>query len=118
MSIDTTAGYFYGWALTYDEVQDMTLKFRAAADNEDDIEDCFAAVNSYQDPHSTAWLFGTWISYFPEPGHWRVFDPEDMLELPDGRDFYDEYAPLLKQAGREDLVQGWYPQVFCVHQIW
>ena len=68
MSVDTTAGFFYGWALTYDEVRDLTLKYHIATDQAGDIEDCFTPVDANRDPYNTAWLFGTWLAYFPEPG--------------------------------------------------
>ena len=117
MSTAISTGFFYGWAMTYDEMRDMVLTYHIATDQAGNIEDCFTPVNAYINPHETTWLFGTWISYFPEPGYWRVFDPEDMLELPE-REWYEEFSGLLRLAGREDLVKGWYPQVFAVSQIW
>lgn len=117
MSTAISTGFFYGWAMTYDEMRRMVLNYNVATDQAGDIEDCFTPVNSYANPRETTWLFGTWISYFPEPGHWRVFHPEDMLELPD-EEWCKEFADLLRLAGEAKRADEWQPRIFAVSQIW
>ena len=112
MSVDTTAGFFYGWVVSDEEREEMCEQYHFATG--ESIDDCFEILNAYE-PHT--WMFVTCLSYFPDPGHCRIFHQDEFLDIP-GQEFYDEYSDILITAGRRDLVDGWHPEVFVVHTIW
>lgn len=114
MSVDTRAGFFYGWIVSPEERDAMIEAYEANTGN-NEIIDCFEPINCFR-PNS-GYLFGTWLSYFPDPGYFRTFHADDMIDIP-GKEFYDEYASMLIAAERKDMVDGWYPEVFCVHTVW
>lgn len=112
MSVDTKAGFFYGWKFTDEERQMMVTDYYNKFGNYD-IEDCFEVINGY-DPYY--WLFGTWVSYFPDAGLVRAFDYE-MMGV-DHEAFMEEYGGYLRDAGRSDIVLNVQPKLWCAHIIY
>lgn len=115
MSVDTTAGFAFGWVVSHEEKEAMIEAYYATT-GDDDIEDCFIMINSYRS--DTDYIFGTWVSYFPEPGRFRKFHLDEALIDFDKEEFFKEYIPMLRDAERSDIALNIPAEFWAVHSIW
>ena len=113
MGVDYSAGFAFGWKVSCEERTAMVEAYHEATGNYD-IEDCFITIDCYRE--DSGCIFGTWVSYFPEPGYCRRFDPE-MIEIP-GKEFFDEYIPMLIYSDRKDLALNVPASLWTVHTVW
>jgi hypothetical protein len=115
MSVDTTAGFAFGWVITREDKEAMIETYHETTGNYN-IEDCFIQVNAYRS--DTAYIFGEWVSYFPEPGHVRKFHLDEALMDFDKEGFFNEYIPMLRDAGKEHIALNIPASFWTVHSVW